>query len=105
MSPSFILRNVLRDTVFAGISSKNGFIPIVDTIRGAIALAKDPAMRAEFEAAGVTEYNFYSSQKSRIKSLDAMAGETPASAWEIMKAVFSRLEATSDFFESSTRMG
>lgn len=105
MSPSFILRNVLRDTVSAGISSKNGFIPIVDTIRGAIALAKDPAMRAEFEAAGVTEYNFYSSQKSRIKSLDAMAGETPASAWEIMKAVFSRLEATSDFFESSTRMG
>lgn len=105
MSPSFILRNVLRDTVFAGISSKNGFIPIVDTIRGAIALAKDPAMRAEFEAAGVTEYNFYSSQKSRIKSLDAMAGETPASALEIMKAVFSRLEATSDFFESSTRMG
>ena len=105
MSPSFILRNVLRDTVVAGISSKNGFIPIVDTIRGAIALAKDPAMRAEFEAAGVTEYNFYSSQKSRIKSLDAMAGETPASAWEIMKAVFSRLEATSDFFESSTRMG
>jgi|GEM_PF-1474801 len=105
MSPSFILRNVLRDTVFAGIASKNGFIPIVDTIRGAIALAKDPAMRAEFEAAGVTEYNFYSSQKSRIKSLDAMAGETPASAWEVMKAVFSRLEATSDFFESSTRMG
>lgn len=105
MSPSFILRNVLRDTVFAGIASKNGFIPIVDTIRGAIALAKDPAMRAEFEAAGVTECNFYSSQKSRIKSLDAMAGETPASAWEIMKAVFSRLEATSDFFESSTRMG
>ena len=105
MSPSFILRNVLRDTVFAGIASKNGFIPIVDTIRGAIALAKDPAMRVEFEAAGVTEYNFYSSQKSRIKSLDAMAGETPASAWEIIKAVFSRLEATSDFFESSTRMG
>lgn len=105
MSPSFILRNVLRDTVFAGIASKNGFIPLVDTIRGAIALAKDPAMRAEFEAAGVTEYNFYSSQKSRIKSLDAMAGETPASAWEIIKAVFSRLEATSDFFESSTRMG
>lgn len=105
MSPSFILRNVLRDTVFVGIASKNGFIPIVDTVRGAIALAKDPAMRAEFEAAGVTEYNFYSSQKSRIKSLDAMAGETPASAWEIMKAVFSRLEATSDFFESSTRMG
>ena len=105
MSPSFILRNVMRDTVFAGMASKNGFIPLVDTIRGAIALAKDPAMRAEFEAAGVTEFNFYSSQDARIKSLDAMAGANPVSVWEMMKAVFSRLEAASDFFESSTRMG
>ena len=105
MSPSFILRNFLRDTVFAGITSKNGFIPFVDSIRGAIALAKDQAMRAEFEAAGVTEFNFYSSQKARIKSLDAMAGETPTNAWEIIKAAFSNLEAASDFVESSTRMG
>ena len=105
MSPSFILRNFLRDTVLAGITSKNGFIPFVDSIRGAIALAKDPAMRAEFEAAGVTEFNFYSSQNARIKSLDAMAGETPTNAWEIIKAAFSNLEAASDFVESSTRMG
>lgn len=105
MSPSFILRNVLRDTVFAGIASKNGFIPVVDTVRGAMALWKDPAMRAEFEAAGVTEFNFYSSQDARIKSLDAMAGAKPVSVWEMMKAVFSNLEAASDFFESSTRMG
>ncbi len=105
MSPSFIVRNVLRDTVFAGIASKNGFIPVVDTVRGAMALWKDPAMRAEFEAAGVTEFNFYSSQDARIKSLDAMAGAKPVSVWEMMKAVFSNLEAASDFFESSTRMG
>ncbi len=105
MSPSFILRNVLRDTVFAGIASKNGFIPVLDTVRGAMALWKDPAMRAEFEAAGVTEFNFYSSQEARIKSLDAMAGAKPVSAWEMMKTVFSNLEAASDFFESSTRMG
>lgn len=105
MSPSFIVRNFLRDTVFAGITSKNGFIPFVDSIRGAIALAKDPAMRAEFETAGVTEFNFYSSQNARIKSLDAMAGETPTNAWEIIKAAFSNLEAASDFVESSTRMG
>lgn len=105
MSPSFIVRNVLRDTIFAGIASKNGFIPVLDTVRGAMALWKDPAMRAEFEAAGVTEFNFYSSQDARIKSLDAMAGAKPVSVWEMMKAVFSNLEAASDFFESSTRMG
>lgn len=105
MSPSFIVRNLLRDTVFAGISSKNGFIPIVDSIRGAMALWNDPAMRAEFEAAGVTEFNFYGSQASRIKSLDKMMGEQPVGLWEMIKWAATHLEAASDFVESSTRMG
>lgn len=105
MSPSFILRNVLRDTFFAGISSKNGFVPILDTVRGGVALWSDPAMRAEFEAAGVTEFNFYSSQEQRIKSIDAMAGEKPVGPLEMIKWAFSKLEALSDFMESATRMG
>lgn len=105
MSPSFILRNVLRDTFFAGISSKNGFIPILDTFRGMNALWNDPAMRAEFEAAGVTEFNFYSSQEQRIKSIDAMAGEKPVGPLEMIKWAFRNLEAASDFMESATRMG
>ena len=105
MSPSFIVRNFLRDTVFASISSKNGFVPFVDSIRGAIALWNDPAMRAEFEAAGVTEFNFYGSQNARIKSIDAMAGEKPVGMWQMVKWVFTHMEAASDFVESSTRMG
>ena len=105
MSPSFIVRNFLRDTVFASISSKNGFIPFVDSIRGALALWNDPAMRAEFEAAGVTEFNFYGSQNARIKSIDAMAGENPVGMWQMAKWLFTHMEAASDFVESSTRMG
>lgn len=105
MSPSFIVRNFLRDTIFASISSKNGFIPFVDSIRGALALWNDPAMRAEFEAAGVTEFNFYGSQNARIKSIDAMAGENPVGMWQMAKWLFTHMEAASDFVESSTRMG
>ena len=33
-TPEFVLRNPLRDTIDAGIYSKNGFIPFVDTIKG-----------------------------------------------------------------------
>ena len=105
MSPSFIVRNFLRDTIFASISSKNGFVPFVDSIRGALALWNDPAMRAEFEAAGVTEFNFYGSQNARIKSIDAMAGEKPVGMWQMAKWLFTHMEAASDFVESSTRMG
>lgn len=105
MSPSFIVRNFLRDTIFASISSKNGFVPFVDSIRDALALWNDPAMRAEFEAAGVTEFNFYGSQNARIKSIDAMAGAKPVGMWQMAKWLFTHMEAASDFVESSTRMG
>ncbi|MBE5813173.1 MAG: hypothetical protein E7314_05935 [Clostridiales bacterium] len=33
-TPEFILRNPLRDTIDAGIYSKNGFIPFIDTLIG-----------------------------------------------------------------------
>jgi N12 class adenine-specific DNA methylase len=107
-SPSFIIRNLIRDTVFAGVSSKNGFIPIVDTIRGAYALAHDPRLRAEFKVAGVTQFNFYSSSEQIVKSLDEMAG---GKAWkdygaaDIWRALMKYPAFASEFIESSTRMG
>ena len=105
MSPSFIVRNFLRDTIFAGISSKNGFKPFVDSIRGAWALLKKPELKAEFEAAGVTEFNFFNSKNQRIKSIDQMTGEEIKDAWTMFKAIFDSLENASAFVESSTRMG
>lgn len=107
-SPSFIIRNLIRDTVFAGVSSKNGFTPIVDTIRGAYALARDPCLRAEFKVAGVTQFNFYSSSEQIVKSLDEMAG---GKAWkdygaaDIWRALMKYPALASEFVESSTRMG
>lgn len=107
-SPSFIIRNLIRDTVFAGVSSKNGFMPIVDTIRGAYALAHDPRLRAEFKVAGVTQFNFYSSSEQIVKSLDEMAG---GKAWkdygaaDIWRALMKYPAFASEFIESSTRMG
>lgn len=107
-SPSFIIRNLIRDTIFAGVSSKNGFIPIVDTIRGAYALAHDPRLRAEFKVAGVTQFNFYSSSEQIVKSLDEMAGGKAwkdRSAADIWRALMKYPAFASEFIESSTRMG
>ena len=105
MSPSFIVRNVLRDTFFAGVSSKNGFIPILDSIRGFMALKTNKELKAEFEAAGVTEFNFFTSKAERIKSIDQMTDEAPKDALSIIKALFEKLEDWSALAESSTRMG
>ena len=107
-SPSFIIRNLIRDTIFAGISSKNGFIPLVDTVRGAYALAHDPRLKAEFKVAGVTQFNFYSSSEQIIKSIDEMAGGkawSQLNAFDIWRALMKYPAAASEFVESATRMG
>ena len=112
MSPSFIIRNFLRDTLFASVASKNGFIPIYDSIRGGYALLKNRERRGEFDAAGVISSNFYSDAEAIQKSLTEMAGGKSwqeLTSWEIVKALVSKpiagLEWISNLIEASTRMG
>lgn len=108
MSPSFILRNLIRDTLFAGISSKTGFIPVLDTVRGIHALLRNPKLRAEFEAAGVNKFNFYGSNEAIAKSLDDLTG---GKAWQdygagdIWRALLKYPALFSELAESGTRMG
>ena len=112
MSPSFIIRNFLRDTLFAAVSTKNGFVPIYDSIRGAHALLHNKQLRGEFMSSGVVSSNFYGDGESIMRNLNDMAGGKKweeLSAWEIVKAVFGKpiqgLEWTSNLIEQSTRMG
>lgn len=108
MSPSFIIRNLIRDTIFAGISSKNGFVPIVDSVQGAYALLNDPKLKAEFEAAGVTSFNFYNNADKAYKSLVELNGGKELdfkNPLTILKAIGKNLEGFSSFIESATRMG
>ena len=112
MSPSFILRNLIRDTLFAGIASKNGFIPIYDSIRGMNALLNNQQLRSEFNASGVISSNFYGDGESVMRSLESMAG---GKKWQelglldIAKGIFHRpiegLEWISNLAEAGTRMG
>lgn len=108
MSPSFILRNLIRDTLFAGISSKTGFIPVLDTVRGIHALLRNPKLRAEFEAAGVNKFNFYGSNEAIAKSLDDLTGGKEFkdySAGDIWRALLKYPALFSELAESGTRMG
>ena len=112
MSPSFILRNLIRDTLFAGIASKNGFIPIYDSIRGMNALLNNQQLRSEFNASGVISSNFYGDGESVMRSLESMAG---GKKWQelglldIIKGIFHKpiegLEWISNLAEAGTRMG
>ena len=103
-SPSFILRNLIRDTIFAGISSKNGFIPIYDTIRGWKALKNNPQLAAEFHAAGVDQFSFYGNGESRYNKLAEMAKEDNHSIFN-PKTWIKFFREYSELAEASTRMG
>ncbi len=124
MSPSFIVRNVFRDTITAGIASKNGFIPIIDTIRGAKALWSDPEFRAKFEASGVVAFNQFGSAESAYNNLTDLASGKNYTVYEpvdiikgVLQAVFKgnlkealkttgiSLEQLSSYAESATRAG
>ena len=111
LSPTFALRNAIRDTFFAGIASKNGFVPIYDTIRGAIALAKKPEMRAQFEAMGVGMYSFYGNEMTSTQKLDDLNQfRPPEDALDIIKKwlwdkPIAVLEWFSEKSEQATRMG
>lgn len=108
MSPSFIMRNLIRDTLFAGISSKTGFVPVLDTVRGIHALLRDPKLRAEFEAAGVNKFNFYGSNEAIAKSLDDLIGGKDLKdygAGDIWRALLKYPSLLSELAESGTRMG
>lgn len=52
-TPSFMMRNFIRDTVTAGINSKYGFTPLVDSFRGMWKLTHDKQFKADFYAQGV----------------------------------------------------
>lgn len=107
-SPSFIIRNFIRDTIFAGVSSKNGFKPVVDSIRGMYALARDPRLKAEFKVAGVTAFKQYSNAETAAKSLDQMAGGKAWRNYDIAdwwNAFIGKFQSWSEFAEAGTRMG
>lgn len=52
-TPSFMMANFIRDTVTAGINSKYGFTPLVDSFRGMWKLTHDKQFKADFYAQGV----------------------------------------------------
>ena len=103
-SPSFILRNLIRDTMFAGISSKNGFIPIYDTIRGWNELRKNTAYATEFHAAGVDQFSFYGNGESRYKKLTEMTKEDNYGLLD-PRTWLKAFREYSELAEASTRMG
>ena len=106
MSPSFIFRNLIRDTIFAAVSSRNGFVPLIDSYKGMMAYLHDKELRGEFDAMGVTSYNFFGSTDNMVKSMDELMHEAKIDGpISFLKWLAEHFQEASEVVEASTRMG
>jgi hypothetical protein len=109
-NPAFGVFNMMRDTIDAGIQTKNGFIPILDSLRGFREAAREGGhgdIRQEWLATGA---GYSSVSAAGLHGAEAMAREAmPKTRFQsILTTVRHPLEALSDLgrpFEESTRLG
>lgn len=67
-SPEFILRNPIRDTIDAGIYSKNDFIPFVDTISGIFEIAGRSDLYYKWLESGASGSTYTNAQRKALRN-------------------------------------
>ncbi len=67
ISPSFIVRNFIRDTIAASVNSKTRFIPIYSSLKGAYKLVTDDAFANAYYSSGASMGTYI---RSDLKSAD-----------------------------------
>ncbi len=126
LNPDFLLKNITRDTFNATFGSKNGFIPILDSLLGIKSiLTKDDYYKIWREAGGGKGSTLMSMnrEKLQIALSDLRKTGYTERVWNALKnprefpAVFMQaardffshplapLESASDLFEQATRLG
>lgn len=106
--PDFALANILRDTVSATIYSKNGFIPVVDNIKGlAHYLSKDDVYQ-EWLSSGADQATHVSTDINSVgRQMERVLNKTSKTktATQLLKTPRDVLFAFSSALENSTRLG
>ena len=113
ISPSFIVRNFLRDTMSATVNSKTGFIPIVDSVRGAWKLHFDKNFSAEYHASGASMSTYMRADADSSRNLTKeLLGHKYDSYPVVVKQVrqligyaWNKYEKFGNLIEDSTRAG
>lgn len=113
ISPSFIVRNFLRDTMSATINSKTGFIPVIDSIRGGWKLHFDKNFSAEYHASGASMSTYMRADADSSRNLTKeLLGHKYDSYPVVVKQVrqligyaWNKYEKFGNLVEDSTRAG
>lgn len=99
-----LVTNPLRDNITAVINTKNGFVPIVDAITGALSVVRQDQEFIDWMASG--GYNAFQVSMDRIghqkKISEVMSKQVEN--WKTLNPI-TQLQNVSMIFESATRLG
>lgn len=108
LAPAFAIRNVMRDTVGAMIQSRHGFIPVWDSVRGAVSMIRQDEDYRQFLASGVQAAVKVDVKRQRLRDevnrITRKRGTGRATAYYARHWI-EALRAFSEAFEVSTRLG
>jgi hypothetical protein len=108
LSPEFFPRNVVRDQFDALINSRSGFVPLLDTIRGAMSLlGKDDYYQNWLKSGGANSTLVSMDRQyiqQNIMKLNTDYG-IAKNTWNTIKSPVELLRMMSELAENSTRLG
>lgn len=108
MTPDFMLANIARDTIQAGVMSRAGFRPVVDSIKGMrMRLTNDPVYK-EFIANGGGLSSIYLDEgrfRAKLERFYASKGIDYRTVLNAPEKLMGFVETLADAFEVSTRLG
>ncbi|MDR2050538.1 MAG: hypothetical protein LBQ63_02040 [Deltaproteobacteria bacterium] len=107
LTPDFMVRNLLRDAVSAGVVSRNGFIPGLDTVKGLKrAVTRDDAYWNWVKAGG-DQASLVSMDRTTLQSTlnDITATGYPKRVWNVVRNPVELLRLGSELSEKMTRLG
>ncbi len=108
LSPDFFPRNLIRDQFDALINSKNGFVPLLDTARGAASMIKKDDDFQDWLKSGGANATMVALDRNYIQnSVIKLNDETGFrdAAWNVLKSPFDALRVVSELAENATRLG
>jgi hypothetical protein len=109
LSPDFMPRNLVRDQLDAFLNSKNHFVPVLTTIRGAASMvAKDADFQNWMKSGGANAALISMDRQylqNRIFKLNEQTGDWLSKTWNVAKSPVEVLRIVSELAENATRVG
>lgn len=108
LAPDFLLRNMNRDQLMAAINSDNGYIPVLDFMRGVFSVArKDEDFQSWLKSGGANatlmsmDRRYLQQRVSEIADLQGVR----AKVWNAVTLPVEMLRIGSELVENATRVG